>query len=88
MCERVNLNRVKSAFERLEFPVTRDDAAAELVDVTVASDDDEANLGELVSEMGSDAFHTPDDLHAELEAVLPAGMVRDPGQSDEDADSS
>lgn len=85
MGERVKLSRVESAFERLEFPVTRDDAAAELVDVTVVFPDGEANLGERVSETGSDAFHGPDELHAELGNVLPVESVGEPGQSDGDA---
>lgn len=85
MSDRVKLSRVESAFEGLEFPVTRDDAAAELVDMTVIFADGEANLGELVSEMGSDAFHGPDELHSELQNVLPVEAVGEPGQSDGDA---
>jgi hypothetical protein len=85
MSERVKLSRVESAFERLEYPVTRDDAAAAFAGVTLAYADGEANLGELVSEMGSDAFHAPDDLHADLQNVLPVEAVGEPGQSDGDA---
>jgi len=85
MGERVKLSRIESTFERLEFPVTRDDAAAELVDVTVIFADGEANLGELVSEMGSDAFHGPDELHSELQNVLPVEAAGELGQSDGDA---
>jgi hypothetical protein len=85
MSERVKLSRVESTFERLDYPVTRDDAAAELVDVTVTFADGEANLGELVSEVGSDAFHSPDELFAELQNVLPVEAVGEPGQSDGDA---
>lgn len=85
MSERVKLSRVESLFERLDYPVTRDDAAAEFVDVTVTFADGEANLGELVSEVGSDAFHGPDELFAELQNVLPIESVGEPGQSDGDA---
>jgi len=85
MSERVKLSRVESEFERLDYPVTRDDAAAEFVDVTVSFADGEANLGELVSEVGSDAFHGPDELYAELQNVLPVEAVGEPGQSDGDA---
>jgi len=85
MSERVKLNRVESEFERLNYPVTRDDAAAEFVDVTVTFADGEANLGELVSEVGSDAFHGPDELYAELQNVLPIEAVGEPGQSEGDA---
>jgi hypothetical protein len=84
MTERVKLSRVDSVFERLDYPLTRDDAAAEFADVTVTFADGEANLGELVSEVGSDAFHGPDELFAELQNVLPVGAVGEPGQSEGD----
>ncbi|MFB6255967.1 MAG: hypothetical protein ABEH58_04440 [Haloplanus sp.] len=71
MSERVKLGRVESLFEQLDYPVTRDDAAAEFADTTVTFADGEANLGELVSEVGSDAFHGSDELFAELQNVLP-----------------
>ena len=57
----------------------------EFVDVTLTFADGEANLGELVSEVGSDAFHGPDELYAELQNVLPVEAVGEPGQSDGDA---
>jgi len=85
MSERVKLSRVESTFERLDYPVTRDDAAAEFADVTLLLADGEANLGELVSELGSDAFHGPDELFDELQNVLPVEAVGEPGQSDGDA---
>lgn len=85
MSERVKLSRVESAFERLDYPVTRDDAAAEFADVTLTFADGEANLGALVSEVGSDAFHGPDELYAELQNVLPVEAVDESGQSDGDA---
>jgi len=81
----VKLSRVESLFEQLDYPVTRDDAAAEFADVTVTFADGEANLGELVSEVGSDAFHGPDELFAELQNVLPIEAVGEPGQSEGDA---
>jgi len=85
MTERVKLSRVQSTFERLDYPVTRDDAAAEFADVTLLLADGESNLGELVSELGSDAFHSADELFEELQSVLPVEAVGEPGQSDGDA---
>jgi hypothetical protein len=82
MSEHVKLSRVESLFERLDYPVTRDDAAAEFVDTTVTFADGEGNLGELVSEVGSDAFHGPDELFAELQNVVPVEAVGEPGQSE------
>ena len=85
MSERVKLSRVQTLFEELDYPVTRDDAAAEFADVTITFADGEGNLGELVSEVGSDAFHGPDELFAELQNVLPVEAVGEPGQSEGDA---
>ena len=85
MADTVNLGRVRSRFEELSYPVTRDDAAAAFADVTVQYADGESNLGVLVSEMGSDSFGDPDELVAELNTVLPVEAVGEPGQSDGDA---
>jgi FPC/CPF motif-containing protein YcgG len=81
----VELSRVESLFAELRYPVTRDDAAAEFADTTVRFADGEANLGKLVSEVGSDSFTDPEDLYAELQTVLPVEAVGEPGQSEGDA---
>ncbi|MFB6108088.1 MAG: hypothetical protein ABEJ82_04495 [Haloplanus sp.] len=85
MGETVKLSRVETYFDQLEYPVTRDDAAAAFADVTVTFADGEENLGRLVSELGSDAFHGSDELVAELNNVLPVEAVGEPGQSEGDA---
>ena len=79
MSDTVDLARVPSEFERLEYPVTRDDAATAFADTTVALADDEANLGRHISDLGSDAFGSPDDLFDELRESLPAAAVDDAG---------
>jgi hypothetical protein len=81
----VKLGRVEERFADLDYPVTRDDAAAAFADVRVLLADGEANLGRLVSEVGSDTFHGPDELFAELQNVLPVEAVGEPGQSEGDA---
>ncbi|MFB6304684.1 MAG: hypothetical protein ABEH47_05925 [Haloferacaceae archaeon] len=81
----VKLSRVESRFAELDYPVTRADAAAAFDDVQVTFADGEANLGRLVSEVGSDTFDGPDELLAELQNVLPVDAVGEPGQSEGDA---
>jgi hypothetical protein len=85
MSDSVKLGRVQSRFEELSFPVTRDDAAAAFAETTVILADGEANLGVLISETQSDAFHSTDELEAELHNTLPVEAVGEPGQSEGDA---
>jgi hypothetical protein len=67
----VTYDRVQAPLSEFSYPIVRDDAAAALADVTVTfQDGHEANLGALVSETESDAFHTPSDLAAELDDVV------------------
>jgi hypothetical protein len=73
MDERVPLDRVESLFAELRYPVTRADAAARVADVTVTHPDGEANLGKVVSEVGSDSFAGPEALAAEVRGRLPGG---------------
>jgi hypothetical protein len=77
----VKLGRVEERFADLDYPVTRDDAAAAFADVRVVLADGEANLGRLVSEVGSDSFDGPDELFAELRDGLPAETAGEPGRS-------
>jgi hypothetical protein len=85
MDERINLSRLESRLEDLSYPVTRDDAAEELSDVTVQMADGEANLGALVSEVGGGAFTSPSDLYEDLQNTMPVEAIGEPGQSDGDA---
>ncbi|MFB6303172.1 MAG: hypothetical protein ABEH78_09975 [Haloferacaceae archaeon] len=80
--ERIKLARAEERFADLEYPVTRADAAAAFAEVEVTFADGEANLGHLVSEVGSDVFNGPDELYAELQNVVPVEAVGDPGQSE------
>ncbi|MFB6080132.1 MAG: hypothetical protein ABEJ81_03945 [Haloferacaceae archaeon] len=83
--ETVKLSRAEERFAALDYPVTRADAAAAFSDVRVTFADGEANLGSLLSEVGSDVFHGPDELYAELQNVVPIEAVGEPGQSEGDA---
>ncbi|SEO78748.1 hypothetical protein SAMN04487948_105139 [Halogranum amylolyticum] len=81
----VKLSRVESLFETLQYPVSREEAAAEFSDTRVQLADGEANLGELVSDARAESFHNPDELYAELNNTLPIEAVGEPGQSEGDA---
>ncbi|QCJ48053.1 MULTISPECIES: DUF5789 family protein [Haloprofundus] len=85
MSETIKLSRVDTAFERLSYPVARDEAVAEYADTTVALADGEANLGELVSETRSERFRSSEELSEELYNVLPVEALGEPGQSEGDA---
>ncbi|MFB6154284.1 MAG: hypothetical protein ABEJ22_00195 [Haloferacaceae archaeon] len=85
MPETVKLSRLPSTLEELDYPVTREDAAVAYADVTLTYADGEGNLGEYVSEVGSDNFDSAEDLYDELQNVLPVEAVGEPGQSEGDA---
>jgi hypothetical protein len=82
MAREVKLSRVDEVLDALSYPIPRDDAAIELEEVTVLLADGEANLGELVSETGSDAFSSRDDLKTEIHNTLPREAVGEPYQSE------
>ena len=85
MEDRVKLSRVRGHLAELTYPVTRDDAAIALEDVTVTYADGERDLGLLISQVGGDAFESPDELFEELQSVLPVEALGEPGQSEGDA---
>ena len=85
MAHTVKLSHVGDELENLSYPITRNTAATELSDVTVTFADGQANLGEIVSDTGSDSFGSSDELESELYNVLPIEAVGEPGQSEGDA---
>ncbi len=82
MSREVKLSRVDGVLDELSYPIPRDDAAIELEGVTVLLADGEANLGELISETGSDSFTSRDDLKTEIHNSLPREAVGEPYQSE------
>lgn len=82
MTREVKLSRVDNVLDELSYPIPRDDAAVELEGVTLLLADGEANLGELVSETGSDSYSSTDDLKSELHNSLPREAVGEPYQSE------
>ena len=82
MDREIKLSRVQTVFEELSYPITRNEAATELEDVTLHYADGEDNLGGLISETASDSFASMDELESELNNVLPIEAVGEPGQSE------
>ena len=68
--DRVTPDWVERELGDLTYPVTRADAAAALADTDVEVDGAERNLGRLVSQAGSDAFHDSEHLIDDLHAVV------------------
>jgi hypothetical protein len=62
---------LEGVLEELSYPTLRPDAAAELKEVTLVLDDEEANLGAMISDTGADSFKTPEDLREELDDRMP-----------------
>jgi hypothetical protein len=85
MDDEVKFSRLPAVLERLDYPITREDAAIEFADVTLLFADGDGNLGEYVSEVGSDSFTNADDLYSEIQNVVPIEAVGEPGQSEGDA---
>jgi hypothetical protein len=69
--EQVDRDRLENHLDDLSYPVTRADAAAAFAETEVVTGDDAANLGRLISEVGSDAFRSSAELADELDPELP-----------------
>ncbi|RQG98053.1 DUF5789 family protein [Natrarchaeobius chitinivorans] len=82
MASEIKLNEVESAFDRLEYPVGNEEAAAEFSDTTLLLADGERNLGSLVERSDVDRFESAEDLESELHNVLPREAVGEPFQSE------
>ncbi|WP_435552033.1 DUF5789 family protein [Natrinema sp. CGMCC1.2065] len=78
----VKLSRIDSVLADLEYPITNEQAATELADVTLLLADGQRNLGDLVAKSGSDRFESTEDLQSELNNVLPREAVGEPYQSE------
>ena len=84
MAERVELSRLATALENLDYPLTRADAATALQGTTLVHPGGEDDLGALVSETGPDAFDGPDDVVAALHDVMPVSAPGDLSEAGSD----
>lgn len=80
----IKLSHVDEVLEGLSYPISHDEAAAELDEVTVQFANGEANLGGIVADTASDRFDSSAELRDELYAYLPTDAVGEPGQSEGD----
>lgn len=82
MAREVHYNKLTDMLQELGYPVSREEAAEEMSDVTLLLADGQRNLGELVSRTSSDKFVSVDDVFTELQSTLPREAVGEPYQSE------
>jgi len=85
MTRKVALNRLTHELERHQYPLTVDDAAAEMDNVVLEYADGEEALADVLDRSNEDVFVSPDDLESEIFGLLPTEAVGEPGQSEGDA---
>ncbi|QLG50268.1 DUF5789 family protein [Natrinema halophilum] len=78
----ITLSHINNVLADLEYPVTNEQAAADLEDVTLLLADGQRNLSTLIEQSESDRFESTDDLVTELHNVLPREAVGEPYQSE------
>jgi hypothetical protein len=84
MVRRLALNRLSHELESPQYPLTVDDATAELSDVVLEYADGEEPLPDVLDRSSEDVFVSPDDLETEIYSLLPTEAVGEPGQSEGD----
>jgi hypothetical protein len=82
MTRRLALNRISHELESHQYPLTVDDAAAEMEDVVLEYADGEEPLLDVLHRSNEDVFVSPDDLESEIYSLLPTEAVGEPGQSE------
>ncbi len=82
MVRRVKFSHLESTLDELSYPVSRDEATAELDDVTVLFAEGEENLGELIAQTEQEEYESVEDIDAEINNVLPREAVGEPYQSE------
>jgi hypothetical protein len=81
----LKLNTLLARFERLDYPLDRETAAASFDGTTLLLADGRADLGALIGRAHTPSFASAEDLFVELQTVLPIEAVGEPMQSDGDA---
>ena len=84
MTRHLALNRLTHELESHQYPLTTDDAAAEMGDVVLEYADGEEPLPDVLDRSTADVFVSPDDLESEIYSLLPTEAVGEPGQSEGD----
>jgi hypothetical protein len=84
MARAVTLSRIDETLETLEYPVSREDAAGTLADVTLLLADGERNLGDVVDDCSGDSFDSQADLELEIYEYLPVEALGEPAKAEAD----
>lgn len=84
MTRAVKLSRIDGALETLEYPVSGEDAAGTLADVTLLLADGERNLGDVVDDCPGDSFDSQADLELAIYEYLPVDALGEPAQAEAD----
>ena len=82
MAREVRMKDTSEVFERAEYPIDRDEAAAQFDDVTLVLADGTENLGSLIANSPHEQFESVAALDAELHNLLPRKAVGEPFQSE------
>lgn len=82
MARDVKLNRIRGTVDALSYPLSKEEAIAELADVTVLYADGEEPLADVVARSNVEGFESADELESEIYSNLPTEAVGEPGQSE------
>ncbi|WP_225332887.1 DUF5789 family protein [Halomicrobium urmianum] len=82
MPEKVKLNELNEVFGRFQYPVVRDDLAAQLDDVVLRYADGEEELQAVLDRVDDQKFDSRDELENSIYNALPTEAVGEPGQSE------
>jgi len=82
MPDEVKLNELDAVLDRFQYPVTRDDVAAQLDDVILRYADGEEELPAVLDRVDDQEFDSRDELENSIYNALPTEAVGEPGQSE------
>lgn len=81
----IHLTEIRTVLEELQYPLTKEDAATTLADVTVLYADGEEPFPDLVGRTTSEEFDSATELETDLRESAPVEAIGEPGQSEGDA---
>ncbi|WP_226011700.1 DUF5789 family protein [Halomicrobium salinisoli] len=82
MPEEVKLNQLEKVLDRFQYPVARDEVAAQLDDVVLRYADGEEELPTVLDRVDDQEFDSRDELENSIYNALPTEAVGEPGQSE------
>lgn len=85
MAQEVHLSDIREQLSELSFPLSRDEAASELADVTVLYADGEEPMVDVIERITTTQFASVDELESDILANAPVEAIGEPGQSEGDA---